>query len=155
LTKEGTKHETVLTMFSKLRQAGRTELIPAGGIFASLAYGEGNLAEHTWLERVLQDMYDIVQETPLYQSWTKEAREEGRKEGIEEGLEKGRLEGKIETLLNIVRARFPRVVSLAKAEAAKIDDPDVLDGLILKVSAAKNAKEARRYLRGEDEEEAE
>ena len=142
-------------MFSKLRQAGRTELIPAGGIFASLAYGEGNLSEHAWLERVLQDMYDIVQETPLYQSWTKEAREEGRKEGIEEGLEKGRLEGKIETLLNIVRARFPRVVSLAKAEAAKIDDPDVLDGLILKVSAAKNAKEARRYLRGEDEEEAE
>jgi len=151
LTKEGTKHETVLTMFSKLRQAGRTELIPAGGIFASLAYGEGNLAEHTWLERVLQDMYDIVQETPLYQSWTKEAREEGRKEGREEG----RIEGKLETLLNIVRVRFPRVVSLAKAEAAKIDDPDVLDGLILKVSAAKNAKEARRYLRGEDEEEAE
>lgn len=95
-------------------------------------------------------MYDIVQETPLYKSWTKEAREEGR----EEGLEKGRLEGKIGTLLNIVRARFPRLASVAKTEAAKIDDPDVLDGLILKVSSAKNAKEARRYLLGEDEDES-
>ncbi len=34
---------------------------------------------------VTSEMYDILQETPVYQFMTKEAREEG----IQEGLEKG------------------------------------------------------------------
>ena len=69
-----------------------------------------------------QEMYDIVQQTPLYQSWTRKALEEGRREGLEEGrregLEKGLVRGKLEgmrqTLVSIVRVRFPRLVSLAR-----------------------------------------
>ena len=74
-----------------------------GAIFASLAYGQNNTAEQTWLERVIQDMYDIVQQTPLYQSWTRKALEEGE----QRGLEKGKLEGMRQTLVSIVRVRFP------------------------------------------------
>jgi predicted transposase/invertase (TIGR01784 family) len=150
LTKGGTAHEMVLTMFNKLEQTARTELMALGAIFASLAYGQDNRAEQTWLERMLQDMYDIVQQTPLYQSWTRKAHEEGWEEGRQEGHLEGKLEGLRQTLVNIVRVRFPRLVSLAEAQATTIADPDLLEGLIIKVSAAHTAKEARRYLREEE-----
>jgi hypothetical protein len=31
------------------------------------AYGRRNRAEQAWLERVIQDMYDIIEQPPLYQ----------------------------------------------------------------------------------------
>jgi flagellar biosynthesis/type III secretory pathway protein FliH len=100
-------------------------------------------------------MYDIVQQTPLYQSWTRKALEEGRKKGLEEGrkegLEKGKLEGMRQGLVSIVRVRFPRLVSLAKTQVAQIDDPDALDDLIVKLSTTSKAQEARRFLLGEEE----
>src|SRR5438876_5131611 len=128
----------MLTMFDRLQQTTRSDLMAVGAIFASLAYGQNNRAEQTWLERVIQDMYDIVQQTPLYQSWTQKALEEGRKEGREEGREEGRKEGKLEgmrqTLVSIVRVRFPRLVSLAKTKVVQIDDSGALDDLIVKLS---------------------
>ncbi len=61
-----------------------------GASFASLADGQNNTAEQTWLERVIQEMYDIVQQTPLYQSWTSKAlagkRTASRASAITEGL---------------------------------------------------------------------
>src|SRR5947208_9745220 len=100
-------------------------------------------------------MYDIVQQTPLYQSWTRKALEEGlekgRKEGLETGLEKGKLEGMRQTLVSIVRVRFPRLVSLAKTQAAQINDPEALDDLIVKISTTSKAQKARRFLLGEEE----
>ena len=135
--------------------AAQPDLMTVGAIFASLAYGQNNTAEQTWLERVIQDMYDIVQQTPLYQSWTRAALAEGLKEGLEKGLKEGEqkgLEAMRQTLVNIVRARFPRLVSVARTQAARIDNFDVLDDLILKISTASKVQEARRFLLGEEEE---
>ena len=114
-------------------------------------YGQNNRAEQTWLERVIQDMYDIIQQTPLYQSWTRQALEEGEQRGLEKGLEKGKLEAMRHMLVNIVRARFPRLVSVARTQAARIDSFDVLDDLIVKVSTASKTQEARHFLLDEDE----
>ena len=147
LTKGGTEHSLVLTMFDRLQQTARSDLMAVGAIFASLAYGQNNTAEQTWLERVIQDMYDIVQQTPLYQSWTRKALEEGE----QRGLEKGKLEGMRQTLMSIVLVRFPRLVSLAKKQLAQINDPEVLDDLVVKISAASKTHEARRYLLGDEE----
>ena len=100
-------------------------------------------------------MYDIIQQTPLYQSWTRKALEEGEQRGLERGLkegeQKGKLEGLRETLVNIVRVRFPRLTSLARTQAAQINDPDILGDLIIQVSTASKAQEVRRTLLGEDE----
>src|SRR5207253_8074054 len=151
LTKGGTAHERVLTMFEQMQQAAaQPDLMAVGAIFASLAYGQNNTAEQTWLERVIQEMYDIVQQTPLYQSWTRAALAEGLKEGKQQGLEEGlkvgeqkglekglkagkaegllegKLEGMRQTLVSIVRARFPRLARLARTQAAQINDLDVL-----------------------------
>jgi flagellar biosynthesis/type III secretory pathway protein FliH len=131
------------------------DLMAIGAIFVSLVYGQHNTAEQTWLERVIQDMYDIIQQTPLYQSWTRKALEEGLEKGLKEGRAEGLLQGKLEglreTLVNVVRARFPRLASLARTQVAQINDPDVLGDLIIQVSTVSKAQEVRRALLGEDE----
>lgn len=81
-------------------------------------------------------MFDILQETPLYQTLTKwaleEGHEKGREAGLQQGLQKGheagKLEGLRETLLTIVQARFPtaRMQHLAQGQATIINDPAIL-----------------------------
>ena len=73
--------------------------------------------------------------------------------GREEGKGEGRVEALRRTLMHVVEARFPKLLRLAKGQAAIIDDPDELDGLIVKISIAQNSKEARSYLLDEQEDE--
>jgi len=56
-----------------------------------------------------------------------------------------------EPLLAIVQARFPKMVRLAKGQAAIIDDPKELESLAVKVSLAQNPQEARRVLLDDNE----
>jgi flagellar biosynthesis/type III secretory pathway protein FliH len=101
-------------------------------------------------------LYDMLRDTPAFQDIMKEGRQEGlergREEGLEQGLERGRKEGHNEArrqaLLAIVQARFPspRMIRQAKGQAAIIDNPAVLQDLIVKVSLAESAEEAERYL---------
>jgi len=89
-------------------------------------------------------LQDILRETKAYREMTKESRQEGREEGIREG----KLEGLREALLTLVQARFsnPKVTRLAKGQAAIIDDPAILQDLILKVGLAQTLEEAQRDL---------
>jgi hypothetical protein len=64
LTKGGTQHQVVLTMFDQLQPSGRSDLMALGAIFTSLVYGQRNRTEQAWLERVIQDMDDIIEQTP-------------------------------------------------------------------------------------------
>ena len=93
-------------------------------------------------------MYDILRETRAYQEMTKESREEGRQEGLEEGRQEGKLEALRQTLLTIAQERFhnAKMTRLTKGQAAIVNDPDVLQGLILKVSLAQTLEEAQKYL---------
>ncbi len=92
-------------------------------------------------------MHDLLRESPFYQ----EILQEGREKGLEEGLEKGKLEGSRETLLKVVRARFPKMVRLTKKLTAVIDDSETLEDLIVKVSMAQTLEEAQKYLLKADE----
>jgi len=96
-------------------------------------------------------MYDILQETPVYQFLTKEAREEGLQEGREEG---GR-EALRQVVVDIVRKRFPKIVRLAKKQVAVVDDPAQLRQLAVDISVAQNAAEVTQLLLAIDEEEGE
>ena len=51
-------------------------------------------------------------------------------------------------LLSIVQVRFPspRMIRQAKGQAAIIEDPAVLESLILKVGLAQTSEEAENYL---------
>jgi flagellar biosynthesis/type III secretory pathway protein FliH len=146
-------------MFATLKAAGRTELMAIGGTLASLVFSRENTTDLEWLHRRLSEMHNILRESPFYQEILQEGREEGRQEGREEGrqegLEKGRqekLQVLRDTLLNVVQARFPKMVRLAKGQAAIIDDPAALESLIVQVSIAQDAKEAKRALLDEEDE---
>jgi predicted transposase YdaD len=103
-------------------------------------------------------MYDILQETPLYQFLTKEAREEGLQEGLEKGRQEERREEREalrQMIVDIVRKRFPKIVRLAKKQVAVVDDPARLRQLVVDISVAQTAAEVTQYLVAVDEEEEE
>ena len=155
LTKGGASRTMAETMFSRIQAAERTELIPIGTLLASLAFGTENTAEQNWLTRKVSEMYDILQETPVYKFMTKEAREEGLQEGLEKGRQEGLQEG-LETLrqavVDIVRKRFPKIVRLARKQVAVVDDPVRLRKLVVDISVAQNAEEVTQHLLAIDEE---
>jgi predicted transposase YdaD len=98
-------------------------------------------------------MHDILYNTPIYQLILKEGREEEREEGLEKGLLTGRLEALRQTLVNVVLARYPKLVKLAKVQAAIADNPDMLNALIVKLVVTQSASEAKQYLLDFDEDE--
>lgn len=107
-------------------------------------------------------MYDILQETPVYQVMTKAAREEGLQEGLEKGLEKGVEKGREdglkafrETIVDMMRKRFPKIVRLARKQVAFVDDLTVLGQLVVQLSVAQTAAEAKQLLLAVDEDEEE
>src|SRR6266567_7018410 len=108
------------TMFSRMQSAKRSELIPSGTLLASLAFGLEHAVGQNWLTRKVSEMYDLLQETPVYQFMTKEAREEGLQEGREKGLQEGR-EAFRQAIVDIVRKRFPKLVRVAKKQVAVVD----------------------------------
>jgi hypothetical protein len=60
-----------------------------------------------------------------------------------------------QTLVKIVRLRFPNVVRLAKKQTAGIDDSATLRDLIIKMSIAETSEEVVVYLLEVDEDEGE
>jgi predicted transposase YdaD len=169
LTREGAQREVVERTITSLMPVGeqpRQDLLTLTYGLASLAFE--NEADQQWLKRRFEMLYDMLRDTPAFQDIMKEGLEQGlergreegleqglergREEGLEQGLERGRKEGHNEALrqalLAIVQARFPspRMIRQAKGQAAIIDDPAVLQDLIVKVSLAESAEEAERYL---------
>jgi hypothetical protein len=143
LTQGGAKREVVTTMFAGLQEAKRKDLRDIGGILASLVFIRENPAELEWLQRSLRQMHNVLREAPFYQEILQEGREEGLEKGREEGLQLLR-----QTLVKFVQARFPasKMVRLAKGQAAIIDDPTILQDLILKVGLAQSTDEVQQYL---------
>ena len=58
-----------------------------------------------------------------------------------------------QTLVKIVRLRFPNVVRLAKKQTADTEDSAILRDMIVKMSIAQTAEEAVAYLLEVDEDE--
>jgi len=153
LTREGARREIIEEAIIGLMppgEEGKAELLTLTYGLASLALE--NEADQEWLSRRFEMLQDILRETKAYREMTKESRQEGREEGIregrEEGIREGKLEGLREALLTLVQARFsnPMVTRLAKGQAAIIDDPAILQDLILKVGLAQTLEEVQRDL---------
>src|SRR5215469_5066966 len=147
LTKNGARREIVETMFSRLLAAKKIELVPIGYTLASLAFSRENPGDQDWLFRRFHEMHDILRETPIYQEILKE----GREEGLEQGLQRGQLEALRQAVGERVVERFPRLVRLTKKQVVLIEDPEVLRYLLVKVSVAQSAEEARGHLLAIDE----
>jgi hypothetical protein len=80
---------------------------------------------------------------------------EGREGGIEEGREEERkreLQRLNQILVSSVEANFPSSVSLARKYADAINDPDVLQKVMIQLPTTKDADRAHSYLQAALEE---
>jgi hypothetical protein len=167
LTKGGAERQEVERMFRELGGTGQTELELIGFTLASLVFRQKNGADQNWLIRRFQQMHDMIRETPIYQLILQEGREEGLEEGIEKGIEKGIEQGLIEgiekgqrnalrqAVIDVVQERFPKLVRLAKKQVIVIEDIALLRHLVVKVSIAQTAQEAKEQLLAVDEDDKE
>ena len=133
-------------MFTDLQVAGKLNLLQIGQLIASLAFGDRRPADQEWVFRRYREMYDRLQETPLYKEMMRLASEKARQEVLQEGIQEGQLRASREVLLSIVEARFPKLLRSAKQLVKTIDRTSTLQTLILKISTASTSKEARHYL---------
>ncbi|HEY5005672.1 MAG TPA: hypothetical protein VII61_21095 [Ktedonobacteraceae bacterium] len=88
---------------------------------------------------------DILRDTWFYQRVLKKGYEAGIKEGIEEERKKA-LQRWNQLLTISVEANFPSLVPLARKYADTIDDPDVLQKVMLQLLTTKDVDIARSYL---------
>jgi|SRR3989442_1680483 len=76
---------------------------------------------------------DIIEESWVYQ------------ENIQKGVEKERqqdLQRQRQTLLTIVQRRFPEIIDFTKKQTDALEDPELLQNLIVQISLAQNVQEA-------------
>jgi hypothetical protein len=100
--------------------------------------------------RETRDFPFITQEEPLG-----ELRELPLQQAFVQGLQQARRETMIElrqTLLKIVRIRFPAALRLVKKQTIVIEDSDILRDMIVKISTARHIGEAVEYLLALDDE---
>jgi predicted transposase YdaD len=99
-----------------------------------------------WLKRRWDIMSDELRNTWLYQQILKEGREEERKKW--EAERQRELERWRQALISFVQAHFAdqRLELQARGKATLINDPDVLQGLVLKIASAHTPEEAENYL---------
>src|SRR5205814_3272694 len=117
--------------------------------------------DQVWLERRFALLDEMLRNTPAYKKILKEGRAEGLEEGLEKGLEKGlkkgleqgrqetlqqELQRQREALLDVIRARFPKIVRQAKKQVASIEDTSILLHLIIKMTTVPTAEEATQLL---------
>ena len=162
LAQGGKRPEVVEEVITSLKSVGGEagkELLSLTYILASLVFE--NEADCRWLKKRFKMLQDILRDTWAYQEIMQEGREEGLQKGLEEGREKGleegrekgreeerqqRLKDQRQMLMTIVEVHFSNIAQLAQERADAIKDPEVLQGLILKVVAAQNEEEAKQIL---------
>ncbi|MBA2285968.1 MAG: Rpn family recombination-promoting nuclease/putative transposase [Ktedonobacteraceae bacterium] len=148
LTRNGKRPEVVETMITDLVASNNYELLAFAYLFSSLTFTDQD--DQAWLKRRFAVFYDILEESWAYKEIAEKAREKGLEKGLEEGLEKGLEKGQqnglIQALLAIVETRFPALLPQANAFVERVHDPSVLHHLIVRLTQAQNAEEARHSL---------
>jgi len=148
LTQNGTRRDVVEAAIMGLTPPGeepKAALLALTYGFASLTFE--NEEDQQWLIWRFAMLDDILRETRAFQEMAREGREQGLKEGLKEGRQ-DKLETLRQTLLQIAQARFPhsRLEEYAKEQVARINDPAVLQNLIVKISLSSTLDEAKNLL---------
>ncbi|HET9918642.1 MAG TPA: hypothetical protein VFQ30_02280 [Ktedonobacteraceae bacterium] len=85
-----------------------------------------------------------MQNNPLAESWTyQQILNEGIEKGREEGIEEGKLEGLQQAVLNVVEARFPPLVEMARQRVPQMRTQDTVNLLLKGVATAPDENAAR------------
>ena len=137
LAKDGQNRETVERMISEMRRAGKSDLLWLGKAVAGLVLKSAE--DKLWLKERFQVMFDILEDSWVYQ----ETIEEGKKVGIEVGIE----EGIERSLIQFVEIRFPTLLTIAKQTMERKTSPDQLQSMLNTLYRANSVEEARAALK--------
>ncbi len=141
LTEGGTKHTTIERMIEKLKGEEVSPLLILNSyVLTSLAIGN-NTEEQLWLKRRYTMFDDILQDSPAY----REIVASGILQGEVQGEAKGR-KALAESLVEIVRGRFPALQELARQTVETIEQTELLSRLLVQVSLAQNELEVSHLL---------
>ncbi len=139
LTSDGKRPEVVKVMIDRLASEGEADLLAIARVLGGLAFKKED--EREWFRKRFSMFQDILRESWVYQEIGQEFLEKGREE------ERQR---QSQTLMSFVQRHFPEIAALAKQQTEEIEDPEVLQTVILKLLAAQTAEEAKQILLGVD-----
>lgn len=74
------------------------------------------------------------------------AEKRGEKIGEKRGEKRGRIQQMHETLITFVNSRFPSLTELVQQKVTKVEDPEVLNNLSIKIFNASNEETVRSLL---------
>ncbi len=160
LTKGGATHEKAEEILTRLQLTEQKDMLQVTYTLFKLVLNE---EDQQWLERRIQQMYNLFREISPYKEEINAAREEGREEGreqgreealkaIEEGLKKieeerqKRLQENRQILVNLVQRLFPSLATAAKNRVDRVTELPVLQEMIMKMFIATTLEEAALIL---------
>jgi len=162
LAQDGKQPTVVEEIIGSVRASGEPsapELLSLTYILASLVFEKE--ADRLWLKRRFGMLRDVLRDTWAYQEIMQEGREEGLQLGIQEGRQEGLQEGRQEglqeglqqrlkdqrqILMTIMQAHFPDLISLAKKQINEVQDPDILQHIVLQLLVAQSGEQAQQVL---------
>jgi predicted transposase/invertase (TIGR01784 family) len=140
LTKDGKQRDITGTMVKKVAATEQpAALLGLAKAFAALVFTDE--ADKEWLERIFAVYKDILDDSWAVQEWKKEGKIEGKIEGLQE------------TLLGIFQDDYPEFASVAKTHIDTINDAELLQHLIVKISRAQTPADALKILSNMNHEE--
>ncbi|HET9919299.1 MAG TPA: hypothetical protein VFQ30_05625 [Ktedonobacteraceae bacterium] len=155
LTKDGAQRAVVEEMITGLQEAHREDLYSLAYSFAALVFKKTE--DRQWLRRRFEMLKHILEESWAYQEMYEEATEKGLRDGLqrglEQGLEKGReqerqreLQYQRQALATYVEMHFPALASLLRERVEQIEEPEILQRLLITLFAAQSAEDARNMI---------
>jgi hypothetical protein len=164
LMKGGARREVVEEVIERLRYSDGTiensrELLELTGLFSGLAFIKPNDKE--WSKERFAMLKDVFKDNFMYDFFLEQAKEQLREQGREQGLEQGREQGLeqgreqmrkqmlqtyCENLMSVFRERYPDLLTLAERKLANVEQPEILEKLLVKMALARNEGEVQQYL---------
>lgn len=147
LSKDGAQRAVVEEMITGLQTAHREDLFALAYAFAALVFEQPD--DRQWLHRRFEMLHDILEESWAYQ----EIKQKGLAEGIQQGRDEERQEARLrelqhhrQMLTTYIETHFPDMVPLVKVQTYDIDDPEVLQRLLIDLFRVQSDEEVERTI---------
>ncbi len=132
LTQGGANRNVMQEVITEMAEARKADLLFATKLFADLVFKDEE--DQQWLERIFAMYRDPLAQTPTYQKILTE----GREERLEKGLQ--------EAVLEVVEARFPPLLDLARKKVSRLSTTESVRLVLKAVAAAPDEQAARTFL---------
>jgi len=139
LAKDGKQDHVVEKMIDGIATAGQWHLLPLSKVIAGLVFTDD--VEYQQMLRRFTMFDDILEESRVYQDILRKGVVKGVEQGTKQELARDR-----QTVLAIIRGRFPDLLNVTKQYIDGVQDPEQLQNLVIKISLAQDSHEVRLAL---------